>query len=155
MNVLAIYHHLQEKRMSKDWEWVPDKKEDEAFEYKNSIWAKTDKEPIYDNPCYAVFNDKYPCTEGHLLYVPKTKDAPGMIGLCFQEAYRDGMEKVKEGKIDGFNIGMNHGGCAGQTVFWPHVHFIPRKNGDQEPGARGIRIVYPTDPFNPNKKKEL
>ena len=46
--------------------------------------------------------------------------------------------------MDGFNVGQNIGACAGQTIFWPHIHFIPRKNGESKPGQRsGIRLSHP------------
>mgnify|MGYP001225976389 CR=1 FL=1 len=66
--------------------------------YEKAIWPLNDK-PIKDEPCLAVFKDKYPCREGHRLYVPKMKEAPGMIGLAFQEAFRDGLDMVKEGNL--------------------------------------------------------
>ena len=73
-----------------------------------------------------------------------------MIGLCFQEAYRDGMEMVKEGKIDGFNIAMNQNAAAGQSIFWPHIHFLPRHTGDVKGRNAGIRnAVGEIDPYNP------
>ena len=118
-------------------------------EFKDAVWYLNDK-PIKEDSCMAVFKDKYPCKEGHLLYVPKTRDAPGMVGLCFQEAYRDGMQMVNEGKIEGFNLGMNQGESAGQSIFWPHIHFIPRISGDQEGRARGIRLSYPPDQYDPS-----
>ena len=68
------------------------------------------------------------------------------------EAYLYGLEQVENGKCDGFYIGLNVGECAGQSVFWPHVHYIPRKKGDQEPGAKVIRTVYPNDAYNPKNK---
>jgi diadenosine tetraphosphate (Ap4A) HIT family hydrolase len=43
--------------------------------------------------------------------------------------------------IDGFNIGMNCGEAAGQTVFHCHVHLIPRRRGDVENPRGGVRHV--------------
>jgi diadenosine tetraphosphate (Ap4A) HIT family hydrolase len=98
--------------------------------------------------------DKYPAVKGHKLYIPKMKDAPGMIGLCFQEAYRDGQEMVKSGEIDGFNIAMNINEAAGQSIFWPHVHFLPRHKGDIKGRNAGIRnAVAEIDPYNPENNK--
>ena len=45
--------------------------------------------------------------------------------------------------MDGFNIGQNIGAAAGQTIFWPHIHFIPRKNGDSDGKHNGIRLSHP------------
>ena len=62
---------------------------------------------------------------------------------------------IKEEKIDGFNIGLNQEVAAGQSIFWPHVHFIPRTDGDQTGRPKGVRRAYPDDPYQPeNMKKE-
>ena len=42
----------------------------------------------------------------------------------------------------GYNVGMNIGECAGQTVFWPHIHFIPRHEGDSKQKG-GMRYAHP------------
>ena len=122
-------------------------------EYKEAVWWLNSK-PVKDEPCYAVFMDKYPAVEGHRLYIPNTKDAPGMIGLCFQEAYRDGMEMVNKGEIDGFNVGLNQNESAGQSIFWPHVHFIPRTLVDQKGRPKGVRRAYPDDPYQAENMKK-
>jgi len=58
-------------------------------------------------------------------------------------AYDYGNEQIKAGKIAGFNVGMNIGIPAGQTIMWPHIHFIPRHKGDsKDPG--GIRLAMPS-----------
>ena len=48
-----------------------------------------------------------------------------------------------EGGFKGFNIGMNVGSSAGQTVDWPHIHLIPRREGDVEDPTGGVRNVIP------------
>ena len=45
--------------------------------------------------------------------------------------------------ITGFNIGMNCGEDAGQTVFHCHVHLIPRRKGDMDEPKGGVRGVIP------------
>ena len=46
--------------------------------------------------------------------------------------------------MDGFNIGQNIGRAAGQSIMWPHVHLIPRHNGDCDPESHnGIRRAHP------------
>ena len=47
------------------------------------------------------------------------------------------------GEWDGFNIGMNYGSAAGQTVEWPHVHLIPRHVGDVKDPTGGVRNTIP------------
>lgn len=89
-----------------------------------------------------VFRDIYPVTEGHLLFVPKYNTVSVLMD-CFEQAVHDGINRVHEGEWDGFNIGMNYGPAAGQTVPWPHVHLIPRRKGDMEDPTGGVRHVIP------------
>ena len=151
-------HKKEKKEMKKmsnsdNWEWVPHNSVDNPKSYKESVWAKNRKQlPISETDEIAIFHDAYPTTDDHRLYIPKI-NIPRLLGLCMAEAYLYGLEQVENGKCDGFNIGLNVGECAGQSVFWPHVHYIPRINGDQEPGAKGIRTVYPNDAYNPKNKK--
>lgn len=97
-----------------------------------------------------VFADKYPVTEGHLLFVPKYNTVSVLMD-CFESAVRDGINRVESGDWDGFNVGFNYGHAAGQTVDWPHVHLIPRRNGDMEDPTGGVRHVIP-DKGNYRKK---
>lgn len=89
-----------------------------------------------------VFADKYPVTEGHLLYVPKYNTI-NVLTDAFEDAVRYGINNVTAGNWDGFNIGLNYGKAAGQTVNWPHIHVIPRRNGDMEDPTGGVRHVIP------------
>lgn len=50
----------------------------------------------------------------------------------------------KEYSPDGYNIGMNCGETAGQTVFHFHCHLIPRYSGDMENPRGGVRHVIPS-----------
>ena len=90
----------------------------------------------------SVFADKYPVTEGHLLFVPKYNTVSVLMD-AFEGAVRDGMRMVESGECDGFNVGFNYGQAAGQTVPWPHVHLIPRRKGDMEDPTGGVRHVIP------------
>jgi diadenosine tetraphosphate (Ap4A) HIT family hydrolase len=89
-----------------------------------------------------VFEDKYPVTPGHLLFVPKYNTVSVLMD-CFEAAVQDGIERVQSGEWDGFNVGFNYGQAAGQTVEWPHVHLIPRRQGDMEDPTGGVRHVIP------------
>jgi len=99
-------------------------------------------DPIVEDYHVKVFLDKYPCTAGHMLYVPKYNT---LSVLCdaFEEACRYGKKMVEAGEWDGFNIGMNYNECAGQTVRWPHIHLIPRRKGDVEDPVGGVRNTIP------------
>jgi diadenosine tetraphosphate (Ap4A) HIT family hydrolase len=90
----------------------------------------------------SVYLDKYPCTPGHLLFVPKYNTID-VLKDAFEDAVRHGQAKVESKEWDGFNIGMNYNQCAGQTVPWPHIHLIPRRNGDVEDPVGGVRNTIP------------
>lgn len=88
----------------------------------------------------AVFRDRYPVTPGHLLFVPQY-NTDAVIKDCFESAMLHGRRMVADGKCDAFNIGINMGLAAGQTVMYPHVHLIPRRVGDCEDPVGGVRGV--------------
>ena len=111
--------------------------------YEESNWVGNDK-PIFENDYCAVFNDRYPVVEGHLLFIAKKND-PDTIAESYKLAYSWGEKLIKEGKMDGFNIGQNRGKAAGQSIFWPHIHFIPRNENDYKgKGHNGVRLSIPS-----------
>ena len=88
----------------------------------------------------SVFEDRYPVTRGHLLFVPNY-NTDAVIKDCFESAMLYGRRMVADGKCDGFNIGINIGPTAGQTEMYPHVHLIPRRVGDTANPIGGVRGV--------------
>jgi diadenosine tetraphosphate (Ap4A) HIT family hydrolase len=90
----------------------------------------------------AVFEDRYPVTPGHMLFVPQY-NTDRVIFDCFETAMREGRRMVADGECDAFNIGINCGTAAGQTVMYPHVHLIPRRQGDMPDPRGGVRHVIP------------
>ena len=88
----------------------------------------------------AVFQDRYPVAPGHLLFVPQY-NTDVVISDCFETAMREGRRMVDAGECDAFNIGINMGKAAGQTVMYPHVHLIPRRLGDCADPVGGVRGV--------------
>ena len=88
----------------------------------------------------AVFQDRYPVSPGHLLFVPQY-NTDAVISNCFETALREGRRMVRSGECDAFNIGLNMGEAAGQTVMYPHVHLIPRRLGDCADPVGGVRGV--------------
>ena len=88
----------------------------------------------------AVFQDRYPVAPGHLLFVPQY-NTDVVISDCFETALREGRRMVDAGECDAFNIGVNMGAAAGQTVMYPHVHLIPRRLGDCADPIGGVRGV--------------
>ena len=88
----------------------------------------------------AVFRDRFPVARGHLLFVPQY-NTDAVIQDCFDSALRHGRRMVENGECDSFNIGLNMGREAGQTVMYPHVHLIPRRAGDCSDPVGGVRGV--------------
>ena len=96
--------------------------------YKDAPWA--DENIVHEGPNVIVYKDGYPVTEGHLLFVPKIVEQRRDITRCFEIAYDWGVQGVLDYKWTSFNVGINNGIEAGQAVMWPHVHLIPRREGD-------------------------
>lgn len=94
------------------------------------------------NEHVAVFRDRYPVTLGHLLFVPKSNTDQG-ITTALGIALTHGQHLVSTEGCDGFNVGLNMGLAAGQTVMYPHVHLIPRRTGDMADPRGGVRHVIP------------
>lgn len=89
-----------------------------------------------------VYLDAFPVTPGHRLFVPERASIDN-IAEAFRLAWIMGQAMVKRGDCDGFNVGINSGTSAGQTVSYPHVHLIPRRTGDQPDPTGGVRGVIP------------
>lgn len=88
----------------------------------------------------AVFSDAFPVTVGHLLFVPKY-NTTAVIADAVRDAIDTGERMVAQGQCDAFNVGINFGHAAGQTVMYPHVHLIPRRTGDCPDPTGGVRGV--------------
>lgn len=97
-----------------------------------------------------VIRDAFPVTEGHTLIIPK-RHVADYFDLTTAETskiqqllnkHKSQIEQT-DPSVDGFNIGINVGATAGQTVFHVHVHLIPRRIGDVENPKGGVRGVIP------------
>src|SRR5690606_22668528 len=98
---------------------------------------------------YAIF-DGYPVNEGHALVIPK-RHCANYFELTLDEQYacmtmiNKVWDIVKQRfEPDGFNIGVNIGHAAGQTVDHVNVHLIPRFRGDVDNPMGGVRGVIPS-----------
>jgi len=113
------------------------------------------KDVLIDTKKFTVFKDKYPVTEGHVLFVPKQDDWQHLTD-CFQAAYKWGYDWVDKGYCDAFNIGQNVGQEAGQTVMYSHVHLIPRRKGDMDDPKGGVRGVIPAkQKYSTEEEKQM
>jgi len=105
---------------------------------------------IAENKHAYVIRDGFPVTEGHSLVIPK-RHAEDYFDITEDELLacdfllRSVRTKIMEDdqSVKGFNIGMNSGFVAGQTIFHCHIHLIPRREGDVENPRGGIRHVIP------------
>lgn len=96
-----------------------------------------------------AFDDGFPLCRGHTLVVPVRHES-SFFALTAAER-RDICELVERIRAhlldtlraDGFNIGLNDGEAAGQTVEHAHVHVIPRYAGDVRDPRGGVRWVLP------------
>ena len=114
--------------------------------YKDAPWAKAPKayqNIVHEDENVIVYKDGFPVTEGHLLFVPKKRQRRMDITICFEYAWEWGVKGICDYKWEAFNIGINNGVAAGQTVMWPHVHLIPRREGDTPNPRGGVRNVIP------------
>ena len=102
---------------------------------------------LVENDIALAFFDKFPVNEGHVLIITKRH-----LASLFDATQEEVMsiwkllEEVKEElnkrfHPDGYNVGVNVGAAAGQTVFHMHVHVIPRYHGDVQDPRGGIRKI--------------
>lgn len=104
---------------------------------------------LENDRAFAVF-DKFPVTEGHILIIPKRHFAD-FFDITREEyqAVFNLLDKMRQRlsdsdlSIDGYNIGINIGQPAGQTVMHCHIHLIPRRSGDIDDPRGGVRGVIP------------
>ena len=96
----------------------------------------------YSTEHVAVFYDRFPVTKGHMLFVPRNNTDEGVV-VCLGTALIVGQQMVLRGECNAFNIGLNMGAEAGQTVMYPHVHLILRRTGDTPDPVGGVRGVIP------------
>jgi diadenosine tetraphosphate (Ap4A) HIT family hydrolase len=102
----------------------------------------TDTVPELSNSHVTVFRDAYPVTEGHLLFVPRANTDESVV-VAMGMALLIGRQMVQNNQCDAFNVGINMGTAAGQTVMYPHVHLIPRMHGDTLDPVGGVLGVIP------------
>ena len=95
------------------------------------------------------FFDGFPVSPGHALIIPR-RHVASFFDLT-QEERQDMFNMVNEVKRilddrfhpDGYNIGVNIGEAAGQSIFHVHLHLIPRYSGDVPNPRGGVRGVIP------------
>jgi ATP adenylyltransferase len=131
---------------------VDSKKIEDLLFSKTCLFCKMlkKKSVLRENNLAFIIKDGFPVTQNHTLILPKRHVADY---FSLTESERTAMEEllkyrrnelIKEDKsIDGFNIGVNCGKSAGQTIFHCHIHLIPRRSGDIKNPKGGVRGVIP------------
>ncbi len=104
---------------------------------------------ILETPDLVAIWDAFPVSPGHALIVPRRHVADWFAATDEERrALADATVAVRaiieeRWQPDGYNIGVNAGATAGQTVDHLHVHVIPRYAGDVEQPRGGVRGVIP------------
>lgn len=99
--------------------------------------------------CYAI-QDRFPVSNGHILIIPYEHTetwftARNEVLLDMLQALHILKARLDlEYKPQGYNIGVNCGKAAGQTIMHLHLHLIPRYQGDMENPRGGVRGVIPS-----------
>lgn len=115
--------------------------------------VKKDRIINENNLAYLIY-DQYPVTEHHSLIIPKrhfsdyfetTQSELNAFNLMlnFGKSHLLGLDK----SISGFNIGINSGIVAGQTIMHCHTHLIPRRDQDVSDPRGGVRHIIPNKGF--------
>lgn len=133
----------------------------ESTKQTNCPFCNPDNSKIIMTNTHAMaLYDGYPVTPGHTLIVPKRhiasffeatqEEQVAMFDLLAEmrqqllNPSQPPFDKVGSLSVpDGFNIGINDGPAAGQTVMHLHIHLIPRYAGDTSDPRGGVRWIMP------------
>lgn len=108
------------------------------------------KEVVYENDFFYATRDSYPVTKLHTLVIPKrhfqsyfdmNNNEIKSINIVLNEQRKEIVQL--DSSVTAFNIGINDGKDAGQSIYHLHVHLIPRRQGDVENPRGGVRGVIP------------
>jgi diadenosine tetraphosphate (Ap4A) HIT family hydrolase len=104
---------------------------------------------IFQDDLVMTIKDGYPVSLGHTLIIPK-RHIPSLFDASDEEqmALLGALRRAKinisqQYAPDGYNIGINDGLTAGQTVMHLHIHLIPRYTGDCTDPRGGVRWIFP------------
>jgi len=107
-------------------------------------------EIVYQDEIFYVIRDAYPVTKDHTLIILNDHDKSyfDLRNKDIQQLYniikfQKETLMINDKTITGFNIGINEGKDAGQTVMHLHIHLIPRRKGDLKDPRGGVRGVIP------------
>ena len=109
----------------------------------------TNRRIVATNDLAAAIRDEFPVSPGHSLIVPKRHvgsffnitDDERKAMLALLDASKAALDD--EFHPDGYNVGINDGQAAGQTIPHLHMHLIPRYAGDKKDSRGGVRWIFP------------
>lgn len=113
------------------------------------LFCKDAKGVSLDHELAYSARDSYAVSPGHTLVIPKRHVAEFFdltseeIAACMDLIQQEKKLIDAEFQPDGYNIGVNIGQAAGQSIFHVHIHIIPRYRGDVENPQGGVRHVIP------------
>jgi diadenosine tetraphosphate (Ap4A) HIT family hydrolase len=103
---------------------------------------------IAENELAYAVRDGFPVSRYHSLFIPKrhTLDFFGLTSeelVAIQALIQDQKKLIEDldASVGGFNVGMNCGEIAGQSIWHCHVHLIPRRRGDVKNPRGGVRNI--------------
>lgn len=112
--------------------------------------AESERDLIASSSLSVAFYDGFPVSPGHALIIPK-RHVSSFFDLSKEEQQdllnlADMVKRIVEERYhpDGYNIGINVGEAAGQSIFHVHMHLIPRYQGDVPNPRGGVRGVIPS-----------
>ena len=112
--------------------------------------AESERDIIASSSLSVAFFDGFPVSPGHALIIPK-RHVSSFFDLSQEERQdllnlADSVKQIVEERYhpDGYNIGVNVGEAAGQSIFHVHMHLIPRYQGDVPNPRGGVRGVIPS-----------
>ena len=112
--------------------------------------VESEREIIASSLLSVAFYDGFPVSPGHALIIPK-RHVSSFFDLSKEERQdllnlADSVKRILEERYhpDGYNIGINVGEAAGQSIFHVHMHLIPHYQGNVPSPRGGVRGVIPT-----------
>lgn len=113
------------------------------------IFCRPQREILVENDRAIAVYDSFPVSPGHALVLPRRHAVtiwdlePADYEACFRLVRELQPVLAARHSPDGFNVGVNCGEAAGQSVWHAHIHVIPRYRGDNPNPRGGVRNVIP------------
>jgi diadenosine tetraphosphate (Ap4A) HIT family hydrolase len=108
-----------------------------------------DKQIIFQDEFVFTIRDSFTISPAHTLIIPKRHIASLFDAIDEEQRALLHALQVAKAELDqthkpvGYNIGINDGLAAGQTVMHLHIHLIPRYTGDCDDPRGGVRWLFP------------